>query len=90
MKSFIIFILLLTLIWSALIGIYNCGEMEGQETQYSYSLFKNYPAIEQNGKTWKYISKEEHFKDYTQLHQFSGGWFNPICGEVFNPFHSWF
>ena len=56
----------LVLFYFISLGVYNCGEYEGQKTQYNF--YKSF------GDT------EEH--PYTALHQYSGGLFNPFCLAV--------
>jgi len=67
---------------------YRCGEYSGQEIQYSFHQFKSGPVIRGNliFQNWRLnitgeqlITPEENHKGYRQLHQHSGGFFNPFC-----------
>ena len=65
------FIIVLFLTWQIAQGIYNCGEYAGQRQQYRY---------------YKAFYEYKQGNGYVQLHQHTGGYFNPFCKEVLNPF----
>lgn len=73
-KILIAYYIVLSIIFlrGAVIGAYNCGEMEGQATQYSYSTwFEGFGGYKDNS-------------EYIRLNQYSGENFNPFCRELFS------
>ena len=72
------FVIIIILIWLVSMWAYNCGEYAGQAAQYSYDELKKAPIFDIVEDV--FIEKRpSEFRGYQQLHQYTGGWFNPFC-----------